>query len=122
VRHVRAGRGKSRGRPYQRRIGPLVVVSNDCPLLKVQNLPGVDIVRVDQLSADILAPGADVGRLTIFTEAAIERLAKERLYAQDYHGQTMKVAEKKEKQKKPAKPKAVAAKPAAKAKPKVKKA
>lgn len=86
VRHVRAGIGKLRGRRYQRRKGPLVVVSNNCPLLDIQNVPGVDVVRVDQLSADILAPGADVGRLTLFTEAAIERLSAERLYMYDYHG------------------------------------
>ncbi len=86
VTHVRAGRGKNRGRPYQHRKGPLVVVSNDCPLLTIQNIPGIDVVRVDALSADILAPGADVGRLTLFTDAAIDRLAKEGLYTRFYHG------------------------------------
>ncbi|MBI4150414.1 50S ribosomal protein L4 [Candidatus Woesearchaeota archaeon] len=94
VRHVRAGLGKNRGRPYQHRKGPLVVVSGECPLLlRVQNIPGVDVVRVDQLNAHILAPGADIGRLTIFSEAAIERLAAERLYMNDYHGKAPSKAE-----------------------------
>ncbi len=86
IRHIRAGIGKLRGRPYQHRKGPLVVVSVDCPLFRVQNIPGLEIMRVDNLNADVLAPGADIGRLTIFTEAAIERLAAERLYMNDHHG------------------------------------
>ena len=94
VRHIRAGKGKNRGRPYQKRKGPLVVVSSDCALLHVQNIPGVEIVRVDHLNADLLAPGADVGRLTLFTDAAIERLAKENLYMNAYHGPSEKKEEK----------------------------
>ncbi|MBI2109816.1 50S ribosomal protein L4 [Candidatus Woesearchaeota archaeon] len=82
---IRAGRGKARGRRYRIKKGPLIVVGNDCELLKsARNLLGVEIARVDMLNAELLAPGASVGRLTIFTEGAIDRLTKERLFANDY--------------------------------------
>ena len=80
-KEIRAGRGKMRGRRYKRHVGPLIVVSGECKLLKSgNNVPGVDIVSVNALSADVLAPGAAPGRLTIFTQSAIQKLAKENLY------------------------------------------
>src|SRR3990167_1169224 len=40
---VRAGKGKTRGRRYRKKVGPLIVVSKDCKLLKsAVNIPGVD--------------------------------------------------------------------------------
>ncbi len=81
VKKVRAGRGKMRNRKYKRKIGPLFVVSKDCPFIKAaQNLPGVDILEVQNLNAEQLAPGTDFGRATLFTEAAIDRLEKEKLF------------------------------------------
>ncbi len=81
----RAGRGKSRGRRYKTKVGPLIVVSSKCPLiLSAKNIPGVDVVEVHKLNAEILAPGTQPGRLTIWTEAAIERLANEKLFTNDY--------------------------------------
>lgn len=78
---VRAGRGKSRGRPYQKKTGPLIVVSKDCPaLLAARNIPGVDVIVVSNLNASLLAPGTHPGRATIFTTAAIDRLKNERLF------------------------------------------
>lgn len=84
---VRAGRGKSRGRKYRIKKGPLIVVGNNCNLLKsARNILGIDAVKVDQLNAELLAPGAHLGRLTIFTEGAIERLTKEKLFTNNYSG------------------------------------
>ncbi|MFH0971012.1 MAG: 50S ribosomal protein L4, partial [Candidatus Micrarchaeota archaeon] len=45
-----------------------------------RNLPGVDVCMVEMLDAELLAPGGNAGRLTIWTENAINRMAKENLY------------------------------------------
>lgn len=72
---IRAGRGKMRGRRYITKKGPLIVVSKDCALLKFgNNLPGVEIVKINELNAAMLAPAAQPGRLTLYTKGAIERL------------------------------------------------
>lgn len=81
VKKIRAGRGKSRGRKYKARKGPLIVVSRKCELQKsAKNIPGIDVSIIDSLNAELLAPGAELGRLTVFTDKAIERLAKEKLF------------------------------------------
>lgn len=80
---VRAGRGKSRGRKYKMNRGMLIVVSKNCKLYEYcNNLPGVEIEVVDRLNAESLAPGTNPGRLTLFTDTAIERIAKERLFTE----------------------------------------
>jgi len=118
-RKVRSGKGKVRGRKYRTPTGPLLVVSKDCDLLNsAVNITGVEVVKVENLNAELLAPGTDIGRLTLFTEAAIERLQKEKLFSNDYKGATQ------EKKKAPKKGKKKAektkAKPAAKPKTEVK--
>ena len=81
IKNVRAGRGKSRGRKYQRRKGPLIVVGNECELMKgVRNISGIDIVKVNNLNAGLLAPGANPGRLTLWTESAIDKMKNEKLF------------------------------------------
>ncbi|MBS1266247.1 MAG: 50S ribosomal protein L4 [Candidatus Woesearchaeota archaeon] len=78
---VRSGKGKSRNRKYKRKKGPLIVVSKECDLTKsASNIEGVDVVNVKSLNAEVLAPGADLGRITLWTESAIDVLAKERLF------------------------------------------
>jgi len=80
-KNVRAGRGKMRGRKYQRAKGPLIVVSDKCDLLKsARNISGVDIVSVKSVNSELLAPGTVPGRLTLFTAASIDRLEKEKLF------------------------------------------
>ncbi len=74
-RKIRAGKGKRRGRKYRQPKGPLVVVAEDRGIgLASRNLPGVDVVRVEELSVEKLAPGGVPGRLTIWSEPAIRRL------------------------------------------------
>ena len=74
-RKVRAGVGKTRGRRYKRKIGPLIVIAEDKGISNAaKNLLGVNIVRAQNLSAEHLAPGAVPGRLAIFTKSAIEWL------------------------------------------------
>lgn len=81
IKKVRAGRGKSRNRKYKTRTGPLIVVSKDCSLEKAaKNLQGFEISQVHKLNAELLAPGAVPGRLIIWSEDAISRLDKEKLF------------------------------------------
>ncbi len=81
VRKIRAGKGKSRGRPYKKRKSVLIAVSKECPLQKAaSNISGVDVVVVNGLNAELLAPGAEPGRAVLFTEASIKKMEKEGLF------------------------------------------
>lgn len=74
-RKVRAGKGKRRGRKIKQAIGPLIVVAENQGLIEAaSNIPGVDAVIVNNLNAEILAPGAHPGRLTLWTNGAVEKL------------------------------------------------
>lgn len=74
-KRIRAGRGKTRGRKYKKPKGPLLVVGEDNGIkLGARNHAGVDVVCVENLNAELLAPGTHAGRLTIFTKSAIEKL------------------------------------------------
>ena len=74
---IRAGKGKMRGRKYKRKKGPLIVVSKDLGIVYgARNHPGVDIVQVNHLGAEDLAPGTAPGRLTVWTRSAFEELEK----------------------------------------------
>lgn len=75
-RKVRAGRGKSRGRKMKQGVGPLIVVAENRGIKEAaENIPGVEVVSVTDLNAEMLAPGTHPGRLTIWTSNAIEKLA-----------------------------------------------
>src|SRR3989338_8607987 len=79
--NIRAGKGKGRGRPYSSRKGPLIVVTKNSKLVTAaKKFPGVEVVDVKNLNAEILAPGAKPGRATIWSKAAIETMAKEHLF------------------------------------------
>ncbi|MGQ0796527.1 MAG: 50S ribosomal protein L4 [Methanobacteriota archaeon] len=74
-RHVRAGRGKMRGRRYRTPSSLLVVVKEPSKVRRAfGNLPGVEVVGPAGLNAEILAPGGHAGRLTVFSEGALEVL------------------------------------------------
>ncbi len=80
-RKIRAGKGKHRGRKMKQAIGPLIVVAENKGVVDAaSNLPGVDIVTVANLNPELLAPGTHPGRLTLWTNGAIEHLDK--LYGQ----------------------------------------
>lgn len=79
---IRAGKGKSRARPYKKAKGPLVIVSGQCNLLKsANNIAGIDVIDIKKVNAELLAPGCVPGRLTLFTEGAIDVLDKGGLFA-----------------------------------------
>lgn len=73
-KHVRAGKGKMRGRRYRRRCGPLIIYKEKNLLQAFQNIPGVEVCRVDALNLLQLAPGGHVGRLIVWSKAAFTSL------------------------------------------------
>ena len=49
-------------------------------MLAADNLQGVEVSVVNNLNAELLAPGGDIGRTTVWSKAALERLDKEKLF------------------------------------------
>ncbi len=81
VKKVRAGIGKTRGRKYRRKKSLLIVVNEICPLSKAaKNIPGVDVVAVRSLNAELLAPGTMPGRVTLWTTTAIDTINNNKLF------------------------------------------
>jgi len=80
IRKVRAGLGKMRGRKYQTKKGLMIVVSGQCPLMKAASNLNVDVVIANALNAELLAPGAQPGRATLWTEKAIDMLNEKKLF------------------------------------------
>jgi large subunit ribosomal protein L4e len=73
--HIRAGRGKLRGRRHRVPRGPLLVVTDAVRVRQgFGNLPGVEVTTPAGLNAEVLAPGGHPGRLTIFSAGALEAL------------------------------------------------
>jgi large subunit ribosomal protein L4e len=74
-RNVRAGKGKSRGRKIKQAVGPLLVVVDGVNLVAAaSNLPGVQVTTVANLNTEMLAPGTHPGRLTVWSNGAIDQL------------------------------------------------
>lgn len=74
-RKVRAGKGKRRGRKIKQAVGPLLVINENEGIVEAaRNIPGVDIVTVEGLNVELLAPGTHPGRLTIWTSSTIEKV------------------------------------------------
>ncbi|HML03904.1 MAG TPA: 50S ribosomal protein L4 [Candidatus Bathyarchaeia archaeon] len=77
-RKVRAGKGKARGRKMKQAVGPLLVIDkNDGIAEAARNLPGVEVITINDLNVESLAPGTHPGRLTIWTNSAFESLSPE---------------------------------------------
>ncbi len=72
--HVRAGRGKRRGRVRRTPRSLLLVTSAPGKARGFRNLSGVDVVPALRLGTEDLAPGGSAGRLTLFSHAAVESL------------------------------------------------
>jgi len=74
---IRAGKGKSRGRKFKRKKSILVVIKDNFGIYNAaRNIAGVDIVNISSLNCSDLAPGAKLGRLTLWVESAFNRLNK----------------------------------------------
>jgi len=81
IKKVRSGRGKNKGRRYNKKTGPLIVVSKKCKLIEsAKNIPGVNIIPINKINVELLAPGSHAGRLTLYTKSAIEKMEKENLF------------------------------------------
>lgn len=78
---IRAGKGTMRNRKYKKLKGPLLVTGDDCVLNKsARNITGIDIVKVNNLNTELLAPGTNPGRLTIYTQSAIEKIDENKFF------------------------------------------
>lgn len=78
---IRPGKGKNRGRPYKTKTGPLIVVSVKCDLLNAtKNMSGFEVITVDKLNARSLSTGNRAGRLSLYTESAIKKIAENKLF------------------------------------------
>ena len=71
---IRAGRGTTRGRKYRRPTSILFVTATE-PSRAARNLAGADVATAREVNAADLAPGTPAGRLTVWTESAIEEVA-----------------------------------------------
>ena len=72
---IRAGKGKSRGRKYKKKKGVLIVIKDDFGIIKAsRNIPGTDVIKVENLSIKTLAPGGTSGRLILWTQSAFNEL------------------------------------------------
>jgi large subunit ribosomal protein L4e len=67
---VRAGKGKTRGRKYKSNAGVLIVTAPK----EAKKLKGFDVKSTDEVAISDLYP---LGRITIYTQKALETLAKE---------------------------------------------
>ena len=78
---IRSGKGKMRGRKYKKKKGPLIIIAEDKGIVKAaENIGGVDVSVVQNLNVELLAPGTHAGRLTVWSESAIDKLNKEKLF------------------------------------------
>ena len=74
-RKIRAGKGKMRGRKMKQAVGPLLVIANNDGVAEAtRNLPGMEVASVENLNAELLAPGTHPGRLIVWTNSAFEKL------------------------------------------------
>jgi len=69
--HIRAGRGKMRGRRYKKPKSVLIISTNEDIKKGSNNISGVDVVTPENVNIEHLAPGGMSGRLTIITQSAL---------------------------------------------------
>jgi large subunit ribosomal protein L4e len=73
-KHIRAGKGKSRGRKYRIPKSILIVSTKYENLRSSRNLIGVDVIDPDNINIEHLAPGGNAGRLALFTKSALLKI------------------------------------------------
>ncbi|HHD16129.1 MAG TPA: 50S ribosomal protein L4 [Euryarchaeota archaeon] len=78
-RHIRAGRGKMRGRRFRQPRSILFVATRGSSLLRAaRNLPGVHTTDPEGINTELLAPGGDSGRLIVISRSALESIGGEK--------------------------------------------
>lgn len=73
-KHIRAGKGKGRGRKYRIPKSILIVATKNNIEKSSNNLCGVDFAKPSQLNIEHLAPGGDAGRLILLTTSALKEI------------------------------------------------
>merc|ERR1719474_241998 len=74
-RTMRAGKGKMRNRRFRSRTGPVVIYAKDNGItLGARNIKGFETMSVYSLNLLKLCPGGHLGRLLIWTEAALDTI------------------------------------------------
>jgi large subunit ribosomal protein L4e len=74
-KHIRAGRGKMRGRRFRQPRSILLIATEGSPILVgARNLPGVNTIFPKGMNTELLAPGGDPGRLVVFSKKAFETI------------------------------------------------
>jgi large subunit ribosomal protein L4e len=73
-RTVQSGRGTTRGRTYRRPSSILFVTAGE-PSKAARNLAGADVTTGREVDTEDLAPGTHAGRLTVWTESALQEVA-----------------------------------------------
>ena len=73
-KHIRAGKGKARGRKYKTPKSLLIITTKEEIQKSSRNLLGVDIVKPNMINIEHLAPGGDAGRLTVITKSALKEI------------------------------------------------
>ena len=82
---IRAGKGIRRGRKHKKAKSVLFVYGKDGEntifiRYSARNLACVDVVPVDQLNAELLAPGTHPGIFTVWSHSAIKQLQEKNLF------------------------------------------
>ncbi|MEF8832817.1 MAG: 50S ribosomal protein L4 [Candidatus Thermoplasmatota archaeon] len=74
-KNIRSGKGKMRDRKYSTPKSLLIVMSEDAVGRRAfSNLPGVTVKTPHNLTIDDMAPGGDMGRLTLFSVKAVNKM------------------------------------------------
>lgn len=77
-KNARTGKGKLRRGKHKRKIGPLIVIKEDEGISKAyKNIPGLNVIELGKINAEILSPGAHGIRLTIWSKSAFDDLKLE---------------------------------------------
>ncbi len=72
---IRAGKGKRRGRKYKGKKSILIIIKEDFGIIKAaRNIPGINVVKFENLSIAHLAPGGLPGRLILWAQSAFNEL------------------------------------------------
>jgi len=72
---IRPGKGKRRGRKYKSSKSILLVIKEDFGIVRAgRNISGIDIITIQNLSINELAPGGLSGRLILWTQSAFNEL------------------------------------------------
>jgi len=77
-KQVRGGKGKMRGRQYRKKVGVLIVIGEDKGIgMAARNIAGCDVATLDMVNTELLAPGTQAGRLTVWCESALKMMEGE---------------------------------------------